>query len=35
LRARSYTGRAHQSLGWMTPSEYRDAKLQTPAAYAA
>lgn len=30
-----HTGRAHQSLGWMTPSEYREAKLQTPAAYAA
>lgn len=30
-----HTRRAHQSLGWLTPSEYRAAHLSTPAAQAA
>jgi transposase InsO family protein len=30
-----HTRRAHQSLGWMTPSEYRTAHLSKPVAQAA
>lgn len=30
-----HTRRAHQSLGWMTPSEYRAAHLSKPVAQAA
>lgn len=30
-----HTRRAHQSLGWLTPAEYRVEHLQQPAALAA